>query len=78
MQNNPSYAYITAKNNEFMHKHTHKMHKNGGHVSALMARRSDNSDDVLWSRQEKVGFDHNIWWFGADFGAKKQQKNDVF
>jgi len=35
-------------------------------------RRSDNSDDVLWFKGEKVDFDHNMLWCETDFWALKK------
>jgi hypothetical protein len=48
------------------------------HFCLLKARRSDNSDDVLWFGQEKVGIDHKMLWFKIDFEAKNELENDVF
>lgn len=50
----------------------------GGYVPAYGARRNDNTDDVLWFEQEKVGFDYKMLWFESVFGAEYELNNDVF
>lgn len=30
------------------------------------------------SGEKKIELEHNVYWFGADFGVEKRTKNDFF